>query len=647
MSSTGTLDLGALHLRAVLVRGGDGVRRTPPAADPVPVGVLTVTVTPRVEGTAINWRLSAVNDGDAPVMVDAVGLALEWTGIDTSSFRLYRQGFQSWSFAGSGPFDDAGTPEFPSAPWLRGIHHVLETPPSDRAGWHESDGVAAAGPSPAGPTVVAGVLETGIAFGVVYLRRTAGGLAIEIEQRIERSLDPGERIELEAVHAALGADASALLSDFAARHGAAGGARARAPFQSGWCSWYHFFLDVDEHVLLRNLETLHAAREEIPVEVFQLDGGYQRAYGDWLETNEKFPSGLEHLARTIRDAGFTPGLWTAPFCVVPESQVFANHQDWLLRRGDGLLRCLYDTSWTPDGWIYALDPTHPEVGPHLEHIFATAVGWGFTYQKLDFLYSAALRAHAHDPRATRAERLRRGLEAIRRGCGPDTFILGCGCPLGPAVGIVDGMRIGPDTGPWWATMGEAGIPGVEATLPGLEPTVPSGANALRNTLSRAWMHRHLWLNDPDCLMVRDTHTRLTGTETATLARSIAISGGMTILSDDIDVLDPDARALARDTLTLARAVDDAIRDGARPQVDLLAAPTPPSCSVDTPEGIVRLVVNTADTPAVATVDPTANQAEPLLASPPTRTAAGGAAVVDLPPHGSGIYRLDPAPKEDR
>ena len=62
----------------------------------------------------------------------------------------------------------------------------------------------------------------------------------------------------------------------------------------------------------------------------QLDDGWQRAIGDWRETNAKFPSGLAGIAGAIRDAGFTAGLWTAPFCAVPGSETASRHGDWLL-----------------------------------------------------------------------------------------------------------------------------------------------------------------------------------------------------------------------------------------------------------------------------------------------------------------------------
>ena len=69
----------------------------------------------------------------------------------------------------------------------------------------------------------------------------------------------------------------------------------------------------------------------------------------------------------------------------------------------------------------------------------------------------------------------------------------------------------------------------------------STLNALRNVLSRWWMHDSLWLNDPDCLMVRDTDTALTPDEVRTLATVIALSGGMVLDSDNLRKLSDENR----------------------------------------------------------------------------------------------------------
>src|SRR5205823_36073 len=110
----------------------------------------------------------------------------------------------------------------------------------------------------------------------------------------------------------------------------------------------------------------------------------------------------------------------------------------------------------------------------------------------------------HDRTATRAWALRQGLEAVRAGAGPDGFVLGCGCPLGPAVGVVDAMRIGADVTPSWTTL-------IGRTA-GRNRHALATAHALLNTLTRSALDGAWFLNDPDCLMVRDTDTKLTEPE---------------------------------------------------------------------------------------------------------------------------------------
>jgi alpha-galactosidase len=520
-------------------------------------------------GHAASFEATLRNPNDQPVFVTSVVFGFRLTGYDADVLRFLRHGWQSWSFTGTKVLDQAGEAEFPSGPWLRSMHHAVHEPPPDRAGWHESATVSVVGSGVGAPTCLAGVLEQGTTFGVVYLREDADGdgVDVEVEQVLEVPLSSGEQRKLEAVRVALGDDPNRLLEAFAELWGRAGGARTQSPFQLGWCSWYHFFHDVTEDDLLRNLEALAGARDAIPVEVVQLDDGYQRAIGDWLETNEKFPRGLAPVAQDIRDAGFTAGIWTAPFCVVGESRVHDDHPEWLLRDGDRFFRGLGHDEWTSDFWVYALDTTREAVRAHLESTFASLREMGFTYFKIDFLHAAAMHAEAHDPRRTRAERLRDGLAAIRRGSGDDAFILGCGSPLGPAVGLVDGMRIGEDVAPYWEA-------NPEGLIPGLEETVPSTKKAIRNIIHRAWMHRRLWLNDPDCLMARRDDTQLSAAEARCLADAIAATGGMVIFSDDVPKLGADSRGLIRDCAELAEAVDSADSRGTVRVADLLARDVP-------------------------------------------------------------------------
>jgi alpha-galactosidase len=62
--------------------------------------------------------------------------------------------------------------------------------------------------------------------------------------------------------------------------------------------------------------------------------------------------------------------------------------------------------------------------------------------------------------------------------------------------------------------------------------------AIHNTLTRAFMHRRWWFNDPDCLLLRPD-AELTMAEIHTLATVIALSGGSLLLSDDLPNLPPE------------------------------------------------------------------------------------------------------------
>ena len=56
--------------------------------------------------------------------------------------------------------------------------------------------------------------------------------------------------------------------------------------------------------------------------------------------------------------------------------------------------------------------------------------------------------------------------------------------------------------------------------------MPSLRNALRHTLNLDVLHKRLWWNDPDCLLVRDTNTRLTEPEVMSAITLVGLSGGM-------------------------------------------------------------------------------------------------------------------------
>jgi alpha-galactosidase len=90
------------------------------------------------------------------------------------------------------------------------------------------------------------------------------------------------------------------------------------------------------------------------------------------------------------------------------------------------------------------------------------------------------------------------------------------------------------------------------------------------------MHRRLWSNDPDCIMLRDRETRLSRESAAHWAETVGASGGLVLVSDDLSLIGADGRRLLDDVLRHARAVDDAARRGRTPRARGLLDPQGPA-----------------------------------------------------------------------
>jgi len=442
------------------------------------------------------------NPGSAAVAVDDVVVRLA-----AVPAQVLEHGYQSWSVVRRCEAGDV-RPERGDLPdWVRGTH--VSRP--DAAGrviagdqfLVTSDGVAGFldGRSHLG-TVEAD--ETGISVRAMFD-------GVPLEAGAERVLEP--------IWLASG-DAGMRYSDFASLWGIVAGARVGRQAPLGWCSWYQYFTSVGPEDIRANL---HAAAGR-GLQLIQIDDGYQRAIGDWLLLRDEWKDALEPLADEIRHHGLQAGIWTAPFLAGENSEVLREHPDWVARHHSGHPSKAMHNAEGWGGWAYVLDTTRPDVLDHLRTTFASLVEQGFDYQKIDFCYAAALPATRFDPTKTRAESLRAGLDAVRDGIGDDSFLLGCGCPFGPAVGVVDAMRVSADVAPNWEP---------KAHWPGLYETAPAAVNAIAASVLRAPLHRRLFINDPDCLLLRPTDTDLAAWQRSFLATVITGTGAFTLLSDDL------------------------------------------------------------------------------------------------------------------
>ncbi len=282
----------------------------------------------------------------------------------------------------------------------------------------------------------------------------------------------------------------------------------------GYTTWYNYYGGVTQDIVIRDLESLSKLDEK--VDIFQIDDGYQKAIGDWLETKkEKFPDGMKKIADEIHKKGMLAGLWLAPLAVTKESSVYKNHRDWLVHDKKGK-PYVAGPNWGP---FYALDIYNKDAAAYIRNFFNVILNeWGYDMVKLDFLYAACcLPIH----NKTRGQVMCDAMDFIRD-CVGDKMILGCGVPLMPAFGKVDFCRIGADVDLTWVRRKNR-----------IREDV-STPNTVNCTVFRRHLNGRAFLNDPDVFLLRDNNMNMSFKQRELLAKINGYFGSLLFVSDNVE-----------------------------------------------------------------------------------------------------------------
>ena len=279
-----------------------------------------------------------------------------------------------------------------------------------------------------------------------------------------------------------------------------------------YCTWYHGRAS-NEESFQANTEFVAKNLKPFGLNVMQIDDGWQtpqRAEDVMYQGKEvypgpikafvdifkRYPSGMAHTAEMVKSHGLIPGIWFIPFSGDAWNTEFFD-RELFVKNADG---DPYLARWAGSPF----DLSKPIARDFLKERFQRIHGWGYRYIKVDGLHVGSAGphlyvntgykengftdAHFEDPSFTNIMNFRVGLKMLRQ-YSPDTYILGCNLSqsmyaMGPAFGMVDGMRIGPDNG--------VAKRGVE--LRGASTGNWHGTNLY-------FLHDRVWHNDPDPIYV--------------------------------------------------------------------------------------------------------------------------------------------------
>ena len=288
-----------------------------------------------------------------------------------------------------------------------------------------------------------------------------------------------------------------------------------APFVPiGWNSWNTFFNNIDESKIIGNAQFIKDNFPEAGFNNIQIDAGWEKAKGEW-EANERFQSGMDKMAQKIKDMGFIPGIWIAPFLVDVTSPTASTHKDWFITDERGNL-IIYSDS--PGKRYYILDITNPEASQWLSLQIEKLLKWGYRYIKADFLFAGAYEAKRYDSTYTSMMAYRKALgiifELVKKW---NAYLLLCGAPILPSAGLGHGIRIGADI-----------------ALKNLAYSWMFIKNEARNAGTRFFVNNFI-VSDPDTLLLRDipiNEAILAITFTLLTGKIFAIGDDLTSLSRD-------------------------------------------------------------------------------------------------------------------
>lgn len=256
---------------------------------------------------------------------------------------------------------------------------------------------------------------------------------------------------------------------------------------AGWCSWMAHLQDVKESDIVDAAKFFSKNLKAYGYDVIQIDDGFQRVKqfnqeqvsGEpfssfWTKPNEKFPKGMDGLAKAIKAEGMTPGVWIGDYLPLglKNSGSYVTDPDGKPHKGPWV-------NYAMNG----LDPTARNEG-YIDTV-REFKKQGWDYFKIDTLRHVLYDSYRQVPgywekRGQSMEEAFRAIMAETKKVAGSSYVLACWGVMPELAGLADGARIGEDVGPNFESM----------------------QRTAKYIAQFQYLNNVVWSNDPDYMCLR-------------------------------------------------------------------------------------------------------------------------------------------------
>lgn len=302
----------------------------------------------------------------------------------------------------------------------------------------------------------------------------------------------------------------------------------------GWSTWDFYvqkFLPEDVATNTNAIKDL-----QVNTNIIQVDGGWWKQRGDYLETRDNLPGGIKAMIEKIHQAGYKAGLHFDGMRVSEGAAIAKEHPEYFLHTEKGSFVEIGRDVITKDPLV-CWDFSNPGAAAYIKKVMKNArEEWKVDYFKIDFLRQGLTKGVSHLP-VTNLERFRMGIRAMKEGFGSDVYFLSCSANFGSMIGLSEANRTGGD----------------------IQPNYEAVKTRAQHTSASYYLHPKIYNLDPDYLILRskeESNERdgkkpsLTVDEAAMWAAYVSIYGNARFESDNIPLLQPEKKALIAETFNM-------------------------------------------------------------------------------------------------